>query len=106
MIYDVIFIGAGPASLMAAKELLGKGLSVLIVEKGKDINRRKDPICGWFGSGVSRVDRLEFEDSLLKAHEVKDSINYLKKIDKMNYYFFYYLIFNMIILNNNLLFNI
>ena len=80
MIYDVIFIGAGPASLMAAKELLGKGLSVLIVEKGKDINRRKDPICGWFGSGVSRVDRLEFEDSLLKAHEVKDSINYLKKI--------------------------
>jgi len=80
MIYDIIFIGAGPASLMAAKELLEKGLSVLIVEKGKDVNRRKDPICGWFGSGVSRVNRLEFEDPLFKVHEIKDSINYLKKI--------------------------
>lgn len=38
--YDVIIVGAGPAGLFAAYELAGKGLEVLVVDAGKDINER------------------------------------------------------------------
>ncbi len=39
--YDVIIIGAGPAGLFAAHELKGK--KVLIIDKGRDISKRKCP---------------------------------------------------------------
>lgn len=38
--YDVVIVGAGPAGLFAAYELAGKGLEVLVVDGGKDINER------------------------------------------------------------------
>ena len=39
--YDVIIIGAGPAGIFTALELIRKDtLSVLIIEKGKDIDQR------------------------------------------------------------------
>ena len=41
---DVLIIGAGPAGLFAASELIGSGLDVLIIEAGKDVRKRKCPL--------------------------------------------------------------
>ena len=41
---DVVIIGAGPAGLFAASQLIGTGLDVVIVEKGKDVDQRKCPL--------------------------------------------------------------
>ena len=64
--YDLIVIGSGPAGVMAAKAVARKGMSVLIVEKGKDLTHRKDLVSGWFGHGLFLMDRLELTDSVLK----------------------------------------
>ncbi|HDM36547.1 MAG TPA: NAD(P)/FAD-dependent oxidoreductase [Candidatus Syntrophoarchaeum butanivorans] len=64
---DVLIIGAGPAGLFAAHELMGHGLQIVIVDMGKDITKRKCPMntkgfclrcehcdimCGVGGSGT------------------------------------------------------
>jgi len=41
---DVVIIGAGPAGLFAASELVDSGLDVLIIEAGKDVEKRKCPL--------------------------------------------------------------
>ena len=38
--YNTIIVGAGPAGLFAAKELVEKGLEVLLIDKGRDISNR------------------------------------------------------------------
>lgn len=44
MFYDVVIIGAGPAGLFSAYELVNNSnLRVLVIDKGKDINNRKCP---------------------------------------------------------------
>lgn len=68
--YDVIIVGAGPAGIFAALELLQAKteLKILILEKGRDIDRRICPskekgngcincspcsvLCGWGGAGA------------------------------------------------------
>ncbi|WP_418791207.1 NAD(P)/FAD-dependent oxidoreductase [Phosphitispora sp. TUW77] len=68
--YDVIIVGAGPAGIFAALELLTARpeAKILIIEKGKDINHRSCPsktsgagcincspcsiLCGWGGAGA------------------------------------------------------
>ncbi len=54
MKYDVIIVGAGPAGLFASYQLAGKGLRVLIVEKGKDVEQRteRDIMSGVGGAGT------------------------------------------------------
>jgi uncharacterized FAD-dependent dehydrogenase len=65
--YDVIIIGCGPAGMFAAHELMDKGLSILIIEQGRNISRRRckmnlvsrcthcdpcDIMCGVGGAGT------------------------------------------------------
>lgn len=70
--YDVIIVGAGPAGIFSALELLkgDKGLKILIIEKGKDIDSRVCPIgregrgescdilSGWGGAGAFSDGKL------------------------------------------------
>lgn len=66
--YDVIIVGAGPAGIFSAIELTkaDKGLKILMVEKGKDIDSRicpkRDVSCdilsGWGGAGAFSDGKL------------------------------------------------
>ena len=74
--YDVIIIGAGPAGIFAALEILssGKKIKVLMIEKGLDIDERVCPsaekksscrtcpecglLCGWGGAGAFSDGKL------------------------------------------------
>ncbi|MBW2980421.1 FAD-binding protein [Candidatus Woesearchaeota archaeon] len=57
--YDVIIIGAGPAGLFAAHELAkDKRLRVLLIEKGKAVNERKDVLRGVGGAGLFSDGKL------------------------------------------------
>ncbi len=71
--YDVIIVGAGPAGIFAALELVAKdGLRVLMLEKGPDIEQRFCPArkkkctlcqpcsitCGWGGAGAFSDGKL------------------------------------------------
>jgi uncharacterized FAD-dependent dehydrogenase len=74
--YDVIIVGAGPAGIFTALEIVssGKDLKVLLVEKGVDITDRICPsvaenipcrscpycglLCGWGGAGAFSDGKL------------------------------------------------
>ena len=71
--YDVIIVGAGPAGIFSALELTSKNnVNVLVLEKGKDIDKRKCParegkcvLCdpcsittGWGGAGAFSDGKL------------------------------------------------
>lgn len=73
--YNVIIIGAGPAGIFTALEItkLNKGISVLIIDKGRNIEDRKCPArttgkcincnpcaitSGWSGAGAFSDGKL------------------------------------------------
>ncbi len=81
-LYDVIIIGAGPAGIFAALELTkNTSLSILLVDKGKNIEKRKCPsrisggncnqckpcdlLFGWGGSGAFSDGKLTLSSGTL-----------------------------------------
>lgn len=75
MNYDVIIVGAGPAGIFAAAELVAQGKKVFIADKGKRISERQCPIMngqvkscvncascaivsGWGGAGSASDGKL------------------------------------------------
>lgn len=97
--YDVIIIGAGPAGIFTAFELTRKNdLSVLIVEKGKDIGQRECPmrtkgescfhcspcslLSGWGGAGAFSDGKLNLSTEIggqLDNYIDKDKVTQLIK---------------------------
>ncbi|HBO83638.1 MAG: FAD-dependent oxidoreductase [Deltaproteobacteria bacterium GWC2_42_11] len=89
--YDVIIVGAGPAGIFSALEISssGKGLRVLLVEKGHDLPQRqpKEVFCGWGGAGTFSDGKLNLSPhvggSLLDYVDeggLEDLINYVDEI--------------------------
>ncbi|WP_333654000.1 NAD(P)/FAD-dependent oxidoreductase [Dissulfurispira sp.] len=82
MKYDVIIVGAGPAGIFSALELMEKSpeLRILIVEKGKDIDKRQCPmdtqdvpcmscpecdlVSGWGGAGAFSDGKLNLSPEI------------------------------------------
>ena len=80
-IYDLIVIGSGPAGAAAAKVVSSKGMSVLVIERGKDLTRRRDLTCGWFGHGLYTLNRLELEDPVLKNEKaIKEAFRLVQHV--------------------------
>lgn len=87
-LYDLIIIGAGPAGVNAASVASDNGLSVLILEKGRDLIKRRDLISGWFGRGIFDAGNICAADYLFNNKKaIKESLKPFKKIlsDKNNF---------------------
>ncbi len=103
--YDVVIVGAGPAGIFAALELLkaDSSLEILIVEKGHDIDKRSCPmmvrdvscsacpICailsGWGGAGAYSDGKLSLSKDIggylseyLSDRELSELIYYVDDI--------------------------
>jgi len=101
--YDVIIIGAGPAGIFTALEIVqNSALKVLIIEKGKDIEKRicpmektgrciNCPVCdilsGWGGAGAYSDGKLNLSPDIggflgryINRHNLIKLIEYVDKI--------------------------
>ncbi|GAB5045850.1 NAD(P)/FAD-dependent oxidoreductase [Thermodesulfovibrio sp. TK110] len=101
--YDVIIVGAGPAGIFTALEIIkNASLKVLIIEKGKDIEKRNCPmeqtgkcahcpVCdilsGWGGAGAFSDGKLNlspqiggFLDKYMDRDSLVELIDYVDKI--------------------------
>ncbi len=80
--YDAIIVGAGPAGIFSALELVNKApnMKILIIEKGKDIDKRQCPmdfrgvpcmschecdlVSGWGGAGAFSDGKLNLSPEI------------------------------------------
>ena len=101
--FDVIIVGAGPAGIFAALELVRRdGLGVALVERGPDISRRVCPArqtgvcsscepcditCGWGGAGAFSDGKLTLAtevggwlDKFIPKERLRELIDYVDGI--------------------------
>lgn len=98
--YDAIIVGAGPAGIFSALELtkVDRGLNILIIEKGKDIDSRVCPrreggsescniLSGWGGAGAFSDGKLNlspevggFLSRYIDLFTLQSLIEYVDKI--------------------------
>lgn len=103
--YDVIIVGAGPAGIFSAIELTEKApeLKILIIEKGKDIDKRQCPtdahgvpciscpecdlVSGWGGAGAFSDGKLNLSPEIggflsryVDAQTLQSFINYVDEV--------------------------
>lgn len=99
--YDVIIVGAGPAGIFTAYELVKSrsGLKILILEKGRDIYKRKCPkhtnggtcvdckpcsiTTGWAGAGAFSDGKLSLSHEV--GGKLPDYIGVEKTIELIRY---------------------
>lgn len=89
MIYDVAIVGAGPAGLFAAYELVKNPKhkrKIIIIEKGKSIETRtpKETMCGVGGAGTFSDGKLHFTP-VLSHEKILDVVDRDVYIDNINY---------------------
>ena len=98
--YDVVIVGAGPAGIFSALEIAEKtNLSILMVDRGPDINQRKCPasrgfecvhcepcllLSGWGGAGAFSDGKLTLStevggwlDQYISEKSLDELINYV-----------------------------
>ncbi|MDR3332472.1 MAG: NAD(P)/FAD-dependent oxidoreductase, partial [Synergistaceae bacterium] len=101
-VYDAIIVGAGPAGLFAALELSRGGAEVLILDKGRDIDKRFCPlksgaaecahcqpcnvVCGWGGAGSFSDGKLtltpEFGGNMEQYCGRAELISLIEEVDR------------------------
>ena len=103
MKYDVIVVGAGPAGIFSTLELMEKSdLSILLVDKGSDLDKRKCPasrgfeclhcepcflLSGWGGSGAFSDGKLTLSTEVggwlnqyVSGDKLSQLINYVDSV--------------------------
>ncbi|MEM3596542.1 MAG: NAD(P)/FAD-dependent oxidoreductase [Candidatus Bathyarchaeia archaeon] len=103
MKYDVIIVGAGPAGIFSALELVGKSnLNILMLDRGPDINKRRCPasrgfecvncepcllLSGWGGAGAFSDGKLTLSTEVggwlnqyVSNKELEELVNYVDEI--------------------------
>lgn len=79
--YDIIIIGAGPSGVMAAYQAAKNGLSVLIIEKGRELSKRRDLTSGWFGQALFKMNHLNLiDESLNNEGAIFEIFDFIKKV--------------------------
>ena len=83
----VIIIGAGPAGMFAAYELADK-FNVEIIDKGKNIDKRKSILCGVGGAGAFSDGTLNLRPDfvggdLLRFMDIDKGWNLINCVDKI-----------------------
>jgi len=102
--YDVVIVGAGPAGLFAARELVRAGLYIAVVDKGKTIESRRCPLkegsvdhclhcnpcnvmCGWGGAGAYSDGKLtltpEFGGNLDRYIGRENLAKLIEEVDRL-----------------------
>ncbi|MDR3321994.1 MAG: FAD-binding protein [Synergistaceae bacterium] len=101
--YDAAIIGAGPAGLFAAMELSAAGKDIVLLEKGKGIDRRSCPlksgvrecvhckpcnvVCGWGGAGSFSDGKLtltpEFGGNMEQYCGRGELLSLIDEVDKV-----------------------
>ncbi|MGB9676826.1 MAG: NAD(P)/FAD-dependent oxidoreductase [Candidatus Bathyarchaeales archaeon] len=103
MKYDVIIVGAGPAGIFSALELVGKGdFNILMLDRGPDISKRKCPasrgfecvncepcllLSGWGGAGAFSDGKLTLSTEVggwlnqyVSNKELEELVNYVDEV--------------------------
>lgn len=74
--YDLIIVGAGPAGIFTALEIVKMQIPIriLLLEKGMELDQRKSLICGWGGSGAYSDGKLTLTPEI--GGYLKDLLGY------------------------------